>query len=255
MVYLLSMDNQARYLTDIFLKSEEKDTIMKRIELPWNSPLGDLKHMEDYEGLFFVCDDGEILLGQWCEQSIDVDNIRIESKNITDKSVQQGEDIGKEHKDIPKEELVEEIEAAPTSEADAVEQTMKAAYEEAESRDYMKVCQEMLDTYPKLPLFPDSQFLECVKIIPHDIGKLAMGNWKLGTNSFLSHGYYHYRYLMLGKVKFEKKEAYVIGVPGVFTNKERYLANMFGFSVFVPVKRTKVLTGNFGYWVLEVLRE
>ena len=113
----------------------------------------------------------------------------------------------------------------------------------------------MMNTYPRLPLFADSQFVECVKIVPQDIGKLAMSNWKLGVNSFLSHGYYHYRYLMLGKVKFDKGESYVIGVPGVFTNKEKYLANMFGFNVFIPAKKTKIMTGNFGYWISEVARE
>ena len=55
------------------------------------------------------------------------------------------------------------------------------------------ICQKMLNTFPKLPLLADSQFMECVKIVPHDIGRLAMSNWRLGVNSFLSHGYYRYR--------------------------------------------------------------
>ena len=58
---------------------------------------------------------------------------------------------------------------------------------------------------------------------------------------------------MMGRVNFEDKEVYVIGVPGVFTNKEKYLANMFGFNVFIPVKRTETLTGNFGYWISEIV--
>ena len=70
--------------------------------------------------------------------------------------------------------------------------------------------------------------------------------WKLGVNSFLAHGYYKYQYLMLGKVKMNKAELHVIGVPGIFTNKERYLANMFGFRVFIPVRKTKILTGQRG---------
>ena len=91
------------------------------------------------------------------------------------------------------------------------------------------------------------------KIEPQDIGKLDMVNWKLGVNSFLAHGYYKYQYLMLGKVKMNKAELHVIGVPGIFTNKERYLAHMFGFRVFIPVRKTKILTGNFGYWVSEIV--
>ena len=52
----------------------------------------------------------------------------------------------------------------------------------------------------------------------------------------------------------DEKEKVVIGVPGVFTNKERYIANMFGFGQFIPVKREKLITGKFGYWVSEVSR-
>ena len=116
-------------------------------------------------------------------------------------------------------------------------------------------CEEMLETYPKLALFPDSQITECVKIEPQDIGKLHISNWKLGANSFLSHGFYQYRYIMFGKVKLNNnEEKVVIGVPGVFNNKQRYLANMFGFGSFVPVKKEKLMTGNFGYWISEVSR-
>lgn len=263
MAYLIYGKNQGKYLTDIYFKPEERDTIMKRVEVPWDNPVGDGISIEDYDGLFFVCDDGEVLTGMWQDYDIDVGDMHFE-KDIS---------VAEEEKPSPNNQHIEETEETAISDIasdeshsyageedmedketsqPAMDEEMESAYTAAESVDYMQICRDMLDTYPKLPLFVDSQLVECVKIVPLDIGKLAMGNWKLGVNSFLSHGYYHYRYLMLGKVSFDKKERYVIGVPGVFTNKEKYLANMFGFSVFVPVRRTKVLTGNFGYWISEV---
>lgn len=224
LAYLVYDGNQAKFLTDIYFKPEEKDTIVKRMEIPWNKPLGEEMSIEDYDGVFFVCDDGELLASTWKETDINVSDIHfMKEKNI---------------KKAEKEEFSRE--------------KMEAAYTEEERRDYMQPCYDMMESYPKLPLFPDSQFVECVKIVPHDIGKLAIGNWRLGINSFLTHGYYHYRYLMLGRVMFDMGEKYVIGVPGVYTNKEKYLANMFGFNVFIPVKRTKILNGNFGYWIWEV---
>lgn len=96
----------------------------------------------------------------------------------------------------PQEEPVEEIPQIP------LPSDMANGYE------------EMLTTYPKLPLFAGSQIVDGVKIAPQDIGKLDMANWKLGVNSFLAHGYYKYQYLMLGKVKMNKAELHVIGVPG-----------------------------------------
>lgn len=220
LVYLVYGGKQAKYMTDIYIKPEERDTIIKRVELPWENTLGEGISADGYDGAFFVCDDGEILAAVWEDKDIKVENVRI---------------TGKEE-----------------SVSDTAAENMETAYTESENKDYMSVCCEMMEECQKLPLFPDSRFIECVKIIPHDIGKLAIGNWKLGVNSFLTHGYYHYRYLMLGKVKFDDGEKYVIGVPGVYTNKEKYLANMFGFNVFVPVKKTGILTGNFGYWIWEV---
>lgn len=114
--------------------------------------------------------------------------------------------------------------------------------------------EEMIEKYPKLPMYGMTELFDCVRIHPRDIGKLDMRNWKLGVNSFLSHGFYTYQYLLLGKLRFEDGTYQgVIGVPGVYSNRERYLANMFGFEQFIPVKQTGVKTGEFGYWIIEVI--
>ena len=111
----------------------------------------------------------------------------------------------------------------------------------------------MLASYPKLPMYGVSELFDCVRIRPKDIGKLDIGNWKLGVNSFLTHGYYTYQYLMLGNMNFEDgKKHPVIGVPGIYTSREKYLANMFGFDQFIPVKKTGGRNGQFGYWIVEI---
>ena len=213
----------------------ERDTILTSVELPWSNPLGDGVAFPEYDGVYFVCDDGEILAGIWSTERYDLRQVQVTDRQ--DGLVEQEEPVleyaGAGTK--PQEEPVEEIPQIP------LPSDMANGYE------------EMLTTYPKLPLFAGSQIVDGVKIAPQDIGKLDMANWKLGVNSFLAHGYYKYQYLMLGKVKMNKAELHVIGVPGIFTNKERYLANMFGFRVFIPVRKTKILTGNFGYWVSEIV--
>lgn len=113
--------------------------------------------------------------------------------------------------------------------------------------------EEMIDAYPKLPVYGATELFQCVRIHPKDIGKLDMRNWKLGINSFLTHGYYTYQYLLLGKMRFpDGQEKPIIGVPGIYTNREKYLANMFGFEQFVPVQKTGLKTGEFGYWIVEL---
>ena len=234
-VYLLH-GSSGRFLTDINFCARERDTIMKRMFVPWDNPLGDGTTLDEYSGFFFLCDDGEQLLGIWDNKNICPEDIIIKRPKRPEE-IKINEDGCKSKREKSNNDFIDEI---PTIKLDG---------------DYKDACEEMLNTYPKLALFADSQITECVKIEPQDIGKLHMSNWKLGANSFLSHGFYQYRYIMLGRVKLnENEEKVVIGVPGVFSNKERYLANMFGFGRFVPVKKEKLMTGNFGYWIYEVSR-
>lgn len=293
MAYLIYNGDSARYLTDIYFKPEERDTIMKRVEIPWDNPLSEGRTFDDYDGILFVSDDGELLTGMWKEYPVIPDNIKpynsellsqkatVEAaEELTNIKMPSGDRVltsGHADNALPVPEPVVAAIAESLAGVDTIAESQAgietisvqenvaepaASVEQQEGLVFginehkgKNSCLDMLSTYPKLPTFADSQFIECVKIEPQDIGKLSMSNWKLGVNSFLSHGYYRYRYIMLGKVKLGKREKYVIGVPGVFTNKEKYLANMFGFGLFVPVKRTKILTGNFGYWISEVLSE
>lgn len=112
----------------------------------------------------------------------------------------------------------------------------------------------LMENRPKLPDFENHEIYDCVRIEPNDIGLLEMDNWRLGVNSFLTHGFYNYKYLMLGKLRFQDGAVKaVLGVPGVYDNKEQYIAKIFGFEVFVPVKHTNTKTGNFGYWIVELV--
>lgn len=112
----------------------------------------------------------------------------------------------------------------------------------------------LMESRPKLPDFENHEIYDCVRIEPNDIGLLEMENWRLGVNSFLTHGYYNYKYLMLGKLRFQDGMVKaVLGVPGVYDNKEQYIAKIFGFDIFIPLKHTNTKTGNFGYWIVELV--
>lgn len=261
MAYLLYGNKRAGYLTDIFFKEKERDTIMKRVEIPWDNPLGDGKPFEEYDGILFVCEDGEVLAGMWNEYQLVTSGIIFEDLSLKNQEAAVAEEAVyceesyKDEYEPSYNEDVQEMNDQNLMAEDENKEVVEEYTEDGLSEAELCACKEMIDTCQKLPLFPGSQIVECVKIVPQDIGKLSMSNWALGKNSFLTHGYYHYRYIMLGKVLINNQEKYVIGVPGVYTNKERYLANMFGFNEFVPVKRCKILTGNFGYWIVEVSRE
>ena len=52
-VYLLH-GNSGRLLTEMNFCARERDTIMKRMFVPWDNPLGDFVSLDEYSGLFFV---------------------------------------------------------------------------------------------------------------------------------------------------------------------------------------------------------
>lgn len=107
--------------------------------------------------------------------------------------------------------------------------------------------------YPKILAFDYEGGCEILTIKPQDIGLLPRENWIFGSNSFLLHGYYYYRYLILARLKQKNGESrYLLGVPGNYVSNEKYMAAMFGFSEFVLSKKQPPKTSRFGYWYRDI---
>ena len=108
-------------------------------------------------------------------------------------------------------------------------------------------------TYPKIQAFDYSGGCEILTIKPQDIGLLPRETWVYGNNSFLLHGYYNHRYLVLARLNTPKgKPRFLIGVPGHYYNNEKYMASMFGFPNFVLSKMQLAGDGRFGYWYTDI---
>lgn len=104
-------------------------------------------------------------------------------------------------------------------------------------------------SYPKVTAFEWTDGCEILVIKPQDIGLLPRENWVYGNNSFLLHGYYNYRYLILARLgKREGPGQYILGVPGHYGKNEKYMASMFGFTHFVRSVRQPPRDSRFGYW-------
>ncbi|CUX38290.1 hypothetical protein BN3590_01118 [Clostridium sp. C105KSO15] len=94
---------------------------------------------------------------------------------------------------------------------------------------------------------------EILTIKPQDIGILPRESWVYGNNSFLLHGYYNYRYLILAKLlNPDGMPRYLLGIPGHYYSNERYMASMFGFPNFVLSKEQPMEDGRFGFWYTDV---
>lgn len=107
--------------------------------------------------------------------------------------------------------------------------------------------------YPKILAFDYEPGCEILTIKPQDIGLLPREAWIFGNNSFLLHGYYSYRYLILARLENPDGEPrYLLGVPGHYSSNEKYMESMFGFSDFIMSKKQPSGDDCFGYWYTDV---
>lgn len=114
------------------------------------------------------------------------------------------------------------------------------------SFDYGK---KILMTFPSMKPFENGVARACVRMELQDIGCLPIASWSLSGNRFLLHGYYCYRHLLFAQLMNGK---YVLGVPGIYSEKERRNAVKFGFSDFQSIGDFGMQQGVFGYWFLEL---
>lgn len=152
---------------------------------------------------------------------------------------------------IPTEYNEEESETAPLP--GHPEDLEKLDEEEEIESNPRRIWQNFRKTYPKIDAFDYEKGCEVLTIKPQDIGLLPREIWVYGNNSFLLHGYYNYRYLILAKLNNPQGQPrYLLGVPGHYYSNEKYMASMFGFSNFVLAKNQPLQDGRFGYWYTDI---
>lgn len=104
--------------------------------------------------------------------------------------------------------------------------------------------EQLLSTYERIHPYGDTRVY--VKLEPKDFIVLRENYQHLVNNSFLLHGFYNYRYLILGK-----EGGFYLGVPGVFYEREKMVALMFGFEAF-ECEGGEAEEGKFGYYLRKV---
>lgn len=104
--------------------------------------------------------------------------------------------------------------------------------------------EQILDTYDQIHPYGDERVY--VKLEPKDFVILQAKYQHLVNNSFLLHGFYNYRYVILGK-----ENDFYLGVPGVYYEREKMVALMFGFEAF-ECQSGEARPGEFGYYLRKV---
>ena len=101
--------------------------------------------------------------------------------------------------------------------------------------------------------FEDDYFYDCVEVTPELLKQLPIEDDAVVNNSFLVHGYYNFKHILFGKVcENDNNTRYFIGVPGMYCNRERFMASIFGFCNFKKSHRSDYSNPYFGYWYQEI---
>lgn len=103
--------------------------------------------------------------------------------------------------------------------------------------------------YKKIHPFGDER--EYLSVAPRDFIVLPERYQGLVGNSFLLHGYYNYGHVLLGRQQRAGEFRYYLGVPGVYHEREKQVARMFGFEGFEGAA-DPAEEGSFGYYMLRV---
>ena len=154
-------------------------------------------------------------------------------------------------------EIVEE-EAKQVKQENMKEQKKKIAEELGEERCppdkegfqlHTDKWQQLCVIYPIVHPFGDGRAY--LSIEPRDFVILQEKFQPMVQNSFLLHGFYHYKHLLLGRHKQGRNIQYYLGVPGVFYEKEKSAALFYGFESFEGAVMPAA-EGSFGYYLKKV---
>ena len=150
------------------------------------------------------------------------------------KSVSKPENVMKseEPKQIEKKAEVTAETAMPMETGKRQAQTVKESGAVTEDILHMKDTkwEQLSSIYPHIHPFRDAR--EFLSVGPEDFVVLQERCYQMTHNSFLLHGYYNYRHLLLLRQETAGQAKYYIGVPGNFYEREKQVARMFGFESF-----------------------
>lgn len=177
----------------------------------------------------------------------------------------------KRHKSIEKrrETLIEDVKESPGNETEEPkisaisgrEEGRESPGDEAEELRRLHTSEvteksqssEFLQTHPRIILNDADNLIQAVRIRMDDLSRLSHRDWKLADNAFLQQAYETEGHLMVGRIHMPNDTTvWVLGVPGCYHNREKYLAGIFGFTDYIPQEETEFRTGGKGYWIRQI---
>ena len=191
----------------------------------------------EMEGIFLCSEDGRIFMSRWTEGeplTVDMEHF------IEWKAEQTEENIYAEEKQQENKIQTAQFDRESDNELRATELPARNFFPQYQWKD---IWEQFLKSHPASMPFSEKN-ITCIKIELKDIRELPRKYWYLGNNSFLLHGFFNYRYLVLGKIEEDNEDKWFLGVPGIYQNQERVMAIIFGFPEFM----LEQVENRFGCW-------
>lgn len=198
----------------------------------------DKERKENIETIKLILDDNRILLAEFEPQ---------ETGQKHEKNAVQEEPAETLYEVVQEEELLAEEENVPVK-VEAQKEQEPEPDNRPEEVVPKSVWEQLLETHE--PFFPFDNEVECFRIFPKDLNLLQAEYRLFQSNQFLMHGYYNYRHLILFRKKDDPNE-YWLGVPGIYHEREKMAARMFGFEKFESANKD-YKTGDLGYYLVTV---
>lgn len=195
---------------------------------------------EEWDGIEILISEHRKLVSEWHmppAQRSPVQNELIQKETVKNEPVQ--------NETIQTEEV-----SAPEIRAESVREEQRENREKTPFADLYEDKWTQLEQYFKRvrPFGDERSYLS---ITPGDFVVLGGKYQKLVSNSFLLHGYYNYGHVVLGRLEEGEGYQYYLGVPGIYHEREKQVAKMFGFNGFEGAMSPSA-EGGFGYYMTAV---
>lgn len=199
---------------------------------------GEDKERKEYiEAIKIVLDNNRVLVAEF---ELPERRQKPERDAVQEKPVEEPYEVMQEEVPAEEEPVSEKAEAQVEGESEPDNRP-----EEVEPKS---VWEQLSETHE--PFFPFNNETECFRIFPKDLNLLQAEYRLFQGNQFLMHGYYNYRHLILFGKKDDSNE-YWLGVPGIYHEREKMAARMFGFEKFESANKD-YKTGDLGYYLVTV---
>ena len=206
------------------------------------------EHYDEINGVILEGEQGRRFGAVWDDSPVDISGMKVQEK-IQKAEERPMREEKPEMEERPMREEKPEMEEEPMREekSEVEEEPMR----EELSEESTAIGSEM---YPgmQINISLQKQRFKARKIQRMEISKLARCEWKLANNNFLMHGYYNYHHLVF----LENDSQFMLGVPGIYHEKEARAAEIFGFPKFISMDEIEISLNpeekndkeKFGYW-------